>query len=200
MQAALLKKRSPIPEPGSAGSVAARSQAHAVLSSGGYDYASSPDTATLRRSRSGGRMKIPLAAMLIALAGHAGAGELFSGSHTYVGTGQDWFPVPGAGYTTLIMVGTYTPMSGPIPESRIECRGANFWTTEVSEASGICVFGELPDRWMLRYRMVDREVDPQRRERFIRRGEWTVVGRCRQIRGHDGVRHLSGGTREYGRP
>ena len=68
----------------------------------------------------------------------------------------------------------------------MECRGTNFWTNEVSEAEGICVFGELPDRWMLRYRMTDREPREQRRERFGRRGEWTVVGGVGRFEGMTG--------------
>jgi hypothetical protein len=132
-------------------------------------------------------MKSALVALMIAAAASpAPAGELFSGSHTYTGTDQTWMPVPGGGYTTLIMVGTYAPMSGPIPESRIECRGANFWTTEISEASGVCVFGEQPDRWMLRYRMTNNEPSVQRSERFNRRGEWTVVGGIGRYEGMTG--------------
>lgn len=122
-------------------------------------------------------MRSVLIAMLAAgLSGPAVAGELFSGSHTYRGTTQPWMPAPGAGYAAFESVGTYTPDAGPIPKSRVECRGASFWTSDISEASGVCVFGELPDRWMLRYRMTDRELREQRRERFGRRGEWTIVG------------------------
>ncbi len=122
-------------------------------------------------------MKILLIGALFgAIASSALAGELFSGAHTYTGTAKPWFPVPGAGYNQITMVGKYAPDTGPIPESRVECRGNNFSSTEVSEAEGVCVFGELPDRWMLRYRMTDNLPREQRRERFGRRGEWTVVG------------------------
>ena len=116
----------------------------------------------------------------------APAAELFSGAHTYTGTAKPWYPAPGAGYSTLVMVGTYEPQTGPIPESRLECRGNNFWSPKISEAEGVCVFGELLDRWMLRYRMTDTQPRQQRRERFGRRGEWTVVGGVGRYEGMTG--------------
>lgn len=127
-----------------------------------------------------------IAALSAALAGGAPAGERFTGAHTYTGTAKPWHPAPGAGYSTLIMIGTYVPETGPVPESRVECRGNNFWTSEVSEAEGVCVFGELPDRWMLRYRMTDNRPREQRRERFGRRGNWTVVGGVGRYEGMTG--------------
>ena len=124
-----------------------------------------------------------IAALIAGVTGPATAGEIFSGSHTYTATAQTWFPAPGVGYAALKMVGTFTPASGPVPKTRIECRGANFWTNQVSEASGVCVFGKLPDRWMLRYRMTDRKLRIQRRERFGRRGEWTIIGGVGRYKG-----------------
>lgn len=129
---------------------------------------------------------VVIAALSVAMAGSAVAGERFTGVHTYTGTGKPWYPVPGAGYSTLTMIGTYVAETGPIPESRVECRGNNFWTTEISEAEGICVFGDLPDRWMLRYRMTENRPAEQRNERFKRRGEWTVVGGVGRYEGMTG--------------
>jgi hypothetical protein len=37
------------------------------------------------------------------------------------------------------------------------------------------VFGELPDSWMLRYRMTQTNVAGQTAEKFRRIGEWTAV-------------------------
>ncbi len=127
-----------------------------------------------------------LAALFAATASSTIAGERFSGSHSYTGTAKPWYPAPGAGYSQITMIGDYVPDTGPIPKSRVECRGNNFWSPDVSEANGVCVFGELPDRWMLRYRMTDREPREQRRERFGRRGEWTVVAGVGRFEGMTG--------------
>ena len=143
-----------------------------------------------------------LAAIVAGAVAPASAGEVFSGSHLYTGTTTPWMPVAGAGYATSTMVGTFTPTAGPVPKSRIECRGASFWTDKVSEATGICVFGTLPDRWMLRYRMTDRDLRLQRRERFGRRGTWTIVGgvgRYTGIKGEGTYFAVSGPATKGGR-
>ena len=122
-------------------------------------------------------MKRMLIAALIAASGApVCAGELFSGTHTYRPDSETWTPVPAAGWRTVTMVGEYVPTTGPIPAGRIECRGTNYWNQSTSEADGVCVFGELPDSWMLRYRMTQTNRASQSAEQFRRIGEWTVVG------------------------
>ena len=126
---------------------------------------------------------VPL--FLVAVSSASG-GEMFSGSHTYAGTATPWLPVPGAGYLTAKMVGTFTPDRGPIPKSRVECRGTSFWTDKTSEAEGVCVFGKLPDRWMLRYRMTAPPLRGQRIAQFSRSGEWTIIGGVGRYKGITG--------------
>lgn len=120
--------------------------------------------------------RLLVAALIVAAAAPATAGEMFSGTHTYRPEIQDWSPVPAAGYRSVVMVGDYTPDSGPIPAGRIECRGNNFWNKSVTEADGVCVFGEGADVWMLRYRMTSTDRASQTAEAHRRIGEWTVVG------------------------
>lgn len=127
-----------------------------------------------------------ITALFATIATVAQAAEQFTGIHTYTGSGAPWMPTPGTGYTTIKTVGKFVPNLGSIPESRVECRGANFWSSEASEAEGVCVFGEIPDRWMLRYRMTDRNPHEQRRERFGRRGNWVVVGGIGRFEGMTG--------------
>ncbi|WP_240790156.1 hypothetical protein [Roseomonas sp. HF4] len=122
-------------------------------------------------------MKRTIPAALIAiLATTAFAGEPFTGTHTYRFDQQTWSPMPDAGWRTVTMVGDFTPVSGPIIASRIECRGANFWNGPIREADGVCVLGEGRDTWMLRYRMTRTDVASQTIDPFRRSGEWTVVG------------------------
>lgn len=116
-----------------------------------------------------------LAAALAAVASAPSAGEMFSGTHTYRPDYQQWMPVPAAGFRSLVMVGDYVPASGPIPAGRVECRGTNFWTKSVVEADGVCVFGEAPDSWMLRYRMTSNDRAALTAEQHRRIGEWTAV-------------------------
>jgi hypothetical protein len=127
-----------------------------------------------------------IAALVVGMASSASAGELFSGSHTYTGTAQTWMPAPGMGYAVLKMVGTFTPTSGPIPKSKVECRGANFWSSKRSEAEGVCVFGVRPNQWMLRYRMTAPGLRDKSAERFSRRGKWTVIGGVGRFKGMTG--------------
>jgi len=122
-------------------------------------------------------MKPILVAALIAIsAAPVCAGELFSGTLTYRPDSETWTPVPAAGWRTVKMVGEYVPTTGPIPAGQIECRGTNYWNQSTSEADGVCVFGELPDSWMLRYRMTQTNRASQSAEQFRRIGEWIVVG------------------------
>lgn len=129
-----------------------------------------------------------LAALIVAVSTSVWAGELFSGTHTYRPQAQTWIPVPAAGYRSIVMIGDYTPMSGPIAAGRIECRGTNFWNKSVAEASGVCVFGDgdADDRWMLRYRMTNTDRAAGTTERFKRIGEWTVVGGTGRFSGMTG--------------
>ena len=117
-----------------------------------------------------------LAAVITVVALPASAGELFSGTHTYRPDTEMWNPVPAAGWWTSTMVGEYEPMSGPIPAGRIECRGGGFWNKSVREANGVCVFGEEPDVWMLRYHATETDRASRTNAGYMPVGEWTVVG------------------------
>lgn len=132
-------------------------------------------------------MKITVLSALIAtIAVPALAGEQFAGTHTYSAQQQVWAPVAGHIWQTVTMVGDFEPTSGPIPASRIECRGANYRATTAQEASGVCVFGEGQDVWMLRYRMTRNDMAAQTAEQFRRTGEWTVVGGTGRYNGMTG--------------
>lgn len=117
-----------------------------------------------------------LAVAILLLAAPAKAGDLFSGTHTYLPVADTWSPIPASGYRTLVMSGVYEPISGPIPAGPIECRGTNFWNRSIAEAQGVCVFGAGADQWMLRYRMTNTDQSAQTAERFRRIGEWRAVG------------------------
>lgn len=125
------------------------------------------------------------AAIVLAIAGPADAGEMFSGTHTYRAEAETWMPVPASGWRTVTMTGDYEPMTGPIEAGRIECRGTNYWHKSTVEADGVCVFGKSPDTWMLRYRMIRTDRATTRAEQHQRIGEWTVV---------DGTGRFSGMT------
>lgn len=120
-------------------------------------------------------MKITLMAIVLAAA-PAGAAEMFTGTHVYQGDSRAWMTAPGVGYSHFNSKGQIAMQSGPLPNGPVECHGTSYWTTETSEAEGICVFGETTDRWTVRYRMFPAEHKNQRAERFNRRGEWTVIG------------------------
>ena len=117
-----------------------------------------------------------LAVLFAALALPASAEALFSGTHTYRPDYDLWLPVPAAGWVTSVMVGEYEPRSGPIPAGRIECRGGVFWNKSIRESNGVCVFGEKPDTWMLRYQATEtnraKRTTPQG---YIPVGKWTAV-------------------------
>lgn len=115
------------------------------------------------------------AALVLATVGSAGAGEKFAGTHTYRADADTWMPVPASGWRTVTMVGDYEPMAGPIEAGRIECRGTNYWNKSKVEADGVCVFGELPDQWMLRYRMGKLDRSAKTASPHMRVGEWEVV-------------------------
>lgn len=117
-----------------------------------------------------------LAAVLAVTALPASAGELFSGTHTYRPNSEIWNPIPAAGSWSSTMVGQYQPKSGPIPASRIECRGGGFWNKSIREANGVCVFGEAPDVWMLRYNATETDRAKRTAAGYLPMGEWTVVG------------------------
>ncbi len=118
-----------------------------------------------------------IAALAISLALPAAAGERFKGKHLYRGDTEVWMPAPGVGYQHFKSSGDVTFESGPFPKALpLRCFGTSYWTTETSKAEGICVFGRMPDTWTVRYVMTDTEPGAQRRERFHRVGDWTVVG------------------------
>ena len=132
---------------------------------------------------------ILVAALSAATITAASAAEMFAGTSTYPNTtiaAEPWHVGSGTNYTTVKLVGSFVPSSGSLPQSRIECRGANFSSSEASEADGVCVFGEFPDRWVVRYHMTDRNPRVQRAERFGRRGEWAVVGSTGRFEGMTG--------------
>ncbi len=114
------------------------------------------------------------------------AGELFSGTHTYQPVVEEWNPIPAAGWWNADMVGEYKPMSGPIPASRIECRGVGFWNKSNREANGVCVFGEQPDTWMLRYHTTETNRASRTAAGYKPVGEWTVVGGTGRYKGMTG--------------
>ena len=119
---------------------------------------------------------VTLAAVFAVTAFPVFAAELFAGTHTYRPDTKLWDPVPAAGWWTSTMVGEYEPMSGPIPAGRIECRGGGFWNKSTREASGVCVFGEKPDVWMLRYHAAETDRASRTAAGYIPIGEWTAVG------------------------
>ncbi len=117
-----------------------------------------------------------LAVLFAAVALPAAAEELFSGTHTYRPDYEMWSPVPAAGWVTSTMVGEYEALSGPIPAGRIECRGGVFWNKSIRESNGVCLFGQAPDTWMLRYQATEtnraKRTTPQG---YIPVGKWTAV-------------------------
>lgn len=123
-------------------------------------------------------MKLPLiAALILAFAMPVSAGERFKGKLLYRGETEVWMPAPGVGYQHFKSRGDVTMATGPFPKLvPIRCYGTSYWTAEVSEAEGICIFGRMPDTWTARYMMTDNDPGEQRRERFHRVGNWDVVG------------------------
>lgn len=123
-------------------------------------------------------MKLLLIAALAYVAGTAAfAGERIKGKHLYRGDDETWLTAPGVGYKHFKSTGDITFETGPFPRILpIKCYGTSYWTTDVSEAAGICIFGRMPDNWTVRYVMTDTDPTEQRRERFHRVGDWTIVG------------------------
>ncbi len=123
-------------------------------------------------------MKLPLiAALVLAVSAPAFAGERFKGKNLYRGETEVWMPAPGVGYQHFKSWSDIDFESGPFPNSLpLRCYGTSYWTAEVSEAEGICIFGRMPDTWTARYVMTDTLPGEQRRERFHRVGDWTAVG------------------------
>ena len=116
-----------------------------------------------------------LASLLVAAP--ALSGELFRGSHQYRGKTEVWMPAAGVGYQHFSSVGDIAVSEGPFPKHmQVRCYGASFWSSDRSEAEGICVFGGAGDTWTVRYVMTDTDPQIHRRERFHRIGEWRVVG------------------------
>ena len=120
--------------------------------------------------------RLLFAVLIATTATPASSGELLSGTHPYRPDYEMWTPVPATTWVTVTMVGEYEPMSGSIPKGRVECRGANFRNKSNREAGGVCVFGEAPDVWMLRYRQINTNRASRSNEGYKPIGEWTVVG------------------------
>ena len=63
-------------------------------------------------------------------------------------------------------------MLSPIRALRVR----HFWNKSIRESNGVCVFGEAPDTWMLRYQATEtnraKRTTPQG---YIPIGKWTVV-------------------------
>ena len=133
-----------------------------------------------------------LAAVIAVSVLPASAGELFSGTHTYRPNSEIWNPIPAAGWWSTTMVGQYEPKSGPIPASRIECRGGGFWNKSIREATGVCVFGEAPDVWMLRYNATETDRAKRTAAGYLPMGEVDRRRRHRAVLGHNRVGDLSG--------
>lgn len=117
-----------------------------------------------------------LAVLLAVAASPTSAGELFSGTHTYRPDAELWNPIPAAGWWTATMVGEYVAISGPIAAGRIECRGGGYWNKSTREGNGVCVFGDAPDTWMLRYVQIETDRAGRAAAGYMPIGEWTVLG------------------------
>lgn len=117
------------------------------------------------------------ATILAAAAAAATAGERFKGKFLYRGETEVWMPAPGVGYQHFKSRGDVTMETGPFPRLMpVRCYGTSYWSPDVSEAEGVCIFGRMPDTWTARYVMTDTLPGEQRRERFHRVGDWTAVG------------------------
>ena len=116
------------------------------------------------------------AAFGIVLASSALAGELISGTNTYVTEQRTWKTGEHSGYYMYDSTGTFKAHSGLMPNSPVECHGAGFWTPEEIMGEGICIFGEVPHRWTVAFKMASGEkFNAQTIEKYKRHGTWTVV-------------------------
>ena len=119
---------------------------------------------------------VAVAAFGAVLAGSAMAGEMISGTNTYVTEERTWKTGQNSGYYMYDSTGTYKARSGFIPDSPVECHGAGFWTSEEIKGEGICIFGEGLNRWTVAFKMAPGEkFNAQTIEPYQRRGTWTVV-------------------------
>ena len=117
-----------------------------------------------------------IAAVGVALAASAHAGELMSGTNTYATDQRTWQTGEFAGYYMYDSIGTFEPHAGSMPSGPVECHGAGFWTPEEILGDGICIFGETPNRWTVAFEMdPGNQFDARNVERYRRRGTWTVV-------------------------
>jgi len=122
-------------------------------------------------------MKSVAAAFLgVVLAGSALAGEMISGTNTYVTDQRTWKTGEFSGYYMYDSTGTMDTQVGPLPNGQVECHGAGFWTPEEIMGEGICIFGLAPNRWTVGFTMdPGNKFDAQRAESYRRVGTWKVV-------------------------
>lgn len=119
---------------------------------------------------------VAIAVMGVVLAGPALAGEMISGTNTYVTDQRTWETGESSGYYIYDSIGTIEAHTGPLPNGPVECHGAGFWTPEEIMGEGICIFGEAPHRWTVAFTMEPgNEFDAQKAEKYRRRGTWEVV-------------------------
>ena len=119
---------------------------------------------------------VAVTAMSVLLAGSALAGEMISGTNTYVTEQRTWDTGESSGYYMYDSTGTIEAHAGPLPNGPIECHGAGFWTPEEIMGDGICIFGEAPHRWTVAFNMdLGNQFNAQRAEQYRRRGTWEVV-------------------------
>ena len=119
---------------------------------------------------------VAVAALGAVLASSALAGEIISGTNTYVTEQRTWKTGAHSGYYMYDSTGTFKAHSGFMPDIPVECHGAGFWTSEEIMGEGICIFGEAPHRWTVAFKMAPGEkFNTQTIEGYKRRGTWTVV-------------------------
>lgn len=104
------------------------------------------------------------------------AGELISGTNSYLTEQRTWPAGRHAGYYTYDSKGQIEMHGGPLPNGPVECHGAGFWTEREINGTGICIFGAAPDRWTVAFEMErGNTFNKQVKDAYQRRGVWTVV-------------------------
>lgn len=106
----------------------------------------------------------------------AQAGELISGTNTYVTEQRTWPTGLHAGYYMYDSKGTIEMHGGPLPNGPVECHGAGFWTETEITGEGICIFGARPNQWTVAFKMADGNAFTNAiKDTYQRRGAWRVV-------------------------